>query len=112
MNMEDRVGVRGFVARRTVDILLLITACRFAHGVRVLAVVACGLVFTESDQMLVQGLGGVHLMKVHSPRSRCARPGNKRDESDRKDFAQQTHGGKLLHWHCQSMKSGNEATQR
>ena len=98
MNMGDRVGVRDLVAGRMVDILLLSNACRFAHGVRVGAVVASVVVFTESDQMLMHGLGGVHLMNVHSPRSRCARPGDKRDKDDRKDFAQQTHGERLLHW--------------
>jgi hypothetical protein len=34
-------------------------------------------------------------VKMHGPRSRCARPGNERNKSDRKDFAKQTHGGQV-----------------
>ena len=60
--------------------------------------VAFSLMPCEHHQMFVQALESIHLMKMHRPRSRCARPGDKRNKSDRKHFAKQTHGEMVLHW--------------
>ncbi len=91
MNMEDRVGVGVFVARRTLAIELFVSIWHFGRGVRDVVVVGVSLVPREHHQMLVQRLGSVHLVKMHGPRSRCARPSNERNKGDRKDFAKQTH---------------------
>ena len=93
VNMEDRIGVGVFVARGTLAIELLVSIWNFGRGVRDVVVVGVRLVPREHHQMFVQRLGSVHLVKMHGPRSRCARPGNERNKGDRKDFAKQTHGG-------------------
>jgi|LauGreSBDMM110SN_4_FD.fasta_scaffold12031_3 hypothetical protein len=92
VNMEDRVGIRVVVTRRTLAIVLLVSICCCRGGVRIVVVMGVSLVAREHHQVIVHGLGSVHLVKMHGPRSRCAGPGNKRNKGDRKDFAKQAHG--------------------